>query len=193
MNNPEKITSKNETNEKGQQWEEMQKTIETIKGNLGNPVGKQVEDAVIGLNLLGTRTFMSGEGRMGDFRRPTAPFVDVESPEAPGLNKEYENQNGDVGYNEIEADEIRKIISQKNLETRSKLMSLLDEFYKGRQVSYDTVLTIESSKDNASHITNQGAHLQEINDDDTRKKNLARYQEEMKAFGKFLKEKYLAE
>lgn len=198
MNGPEKINSKTETNEKEQRWEEMQKHVEGIRGREHNPVGEPVKQAVTGLNLFGVRTIFSGEGRMEDFRRATAPFIDIESPESPILSKEYEERNKDNGYSSFpeghsSAEETQKLIAQKNLEERTKLIPLLDEFYKERRSSYDAMLTIESLKDNVNHVTNQGARLQELNDDDTRKKNLERYQDEMRAFGEFLKKKYFEE
>lgn len=174
-------------------WNAYQQTVEAIRGVLGNPVGEPVKDAVIGLNLFGIHTIFSGEGRMEDFKRVTAPFIDVASPKAKHLESMFEEQHKKDGYNDIEAENVRAQVLIENLKERSKLISILDEFYRERDVPYERRLTIESWKDNASHITNEGARLQELFDENVRRQKLLEYQEEMRAFGKFLKNKYLTE
>lgn len=191
----EKIQSKSE---RVRQWEERRAVVEAIRGALGNPVGEPVKESVIGLNLLGVRTIFSGEGRMEDFTRITAPFIDVESPEAKRLEDDFEKnhkedkEGGLNAFNAIEAEDAREQVLLENLKERAKLIVLLDEFYRGREVPYEQRLTIESWKDNISHITNEGARLQGLFDEGVRRQKLLTYQEEVRAFGEFLKQKYLS-
>jgi hypothetical protein len=182
-----------DTSEKQRIWENYQQTVERIRGVLGNPVGEAVKESVIGLNLLGVRTILSGEGRMEDFRRATAPFIDIEASDAESLRKTYIEEHADIGYNHIAAESLREIIARKNLEERAKLVPILDKFYQERRTPYDTRLIIESWKDNMSHLTNQGASLQILANDADRSSALHRYQEEMRTFGEFLKHTFLAE
>ncbi len=173
-------------------WSEQRAAVERIRGALGNPVGEAVKDLVIGLNLFDIHTVYSGEGRMEDRRRATAPFIEIESKEAKELGDDYVRRNKDVGFNEPYAEDTRQKISEKNLKERAKLIPLLDEFYKERNTPYDARLIIESLKDNASRITNQGAQLQELASSHMRKQKLGEYQHEMQAFGVFLKQKFLS-
>ncbi|MEK7636376.1 MAG: hypothetical protein AAB362_01710 [Patescibacteria group bacterium] len=181
--------------ERQQQWEERRIAVEAIKGLKGNPVGEPVKESVIGLNLFNVHTVFSGEGRMEDFARVTAPFIDVESLEAKQLRDGFEKNHKDIEEDDsaIRRESAHKQVLLENLKERAKLIVLLDEFYRGREVPYEQRLTIESWKDNTSHITNEGARLQELFDETVRRQKLLEYQKEMRAFGAFLKQKYLSQ
>lgn len=69
-------------------------------------------------------------------------------------------------------------------------MTLLDEFYKERKVSYDRHLIIRPMARNWSRIESQGVDLQEIRSEDIRREKLSEYQKEMSDFTKFLSDKY---
>ena len=98
---------------------------------------------------------------------------------------------------EEELDNLYKTVHSLRLETRKPVLeeakeitAYLVEFYQDRKVSYDTRLTIEPLA-SFCRIESTGAYLQDIADQETKRKNLKQYQSEMRAFTDFLKNIYI--
>ncbi len=141
------------------------------------------------LNALGINVLSSWEGCVDDRPHVAAPYIDIESTGIKEIESRFEALHGQSGENEAAAGALRPEIVAKNLEERAKLISLLDAFYNDHQASFDARLIIESSGLEKSRITNQGASLQLIAGLEKRAENLKRFQNEMRAFGEFLKQK----
>ena len=74
-----------------------------------------------------------------------------------------------------------------------KTANLLSSFYQDRQVPYDVQLAFYIIGDGRGRLQPHGTELQEIRDDETKKRNLALYQAEFEDFTSFLKQEYFAE
>ena len=92
----------------------------------------------------------------------------------------------------IKAHELRSEIKRINLEESAKAMTHLEMFYRGRQVPYNRRLTLSFLSDGQGRIESQGAEFQETAPPEIKQQKLAEYQEEMRAFTSFLKEKYFS-
>lgn len=91
-------------------------------------------------------------------------------------------------YNE--AHQLRREVARKNLIPARKVMQHLSEFYQTRaDVPFDRRLTLQSVG-TRSRLESQGAMFQETATPEERQQKLGEYQEEMKAFTGFLKNKH---
>lgn len=81
-------------------------------------------------------------------------------------------------------DQMRK----PRLKEQLRLIVLLQEFYKNRQVDFDVHLHIEDHGASC-RLENQGANVQDARSKEEKKKKLVIYQQEMTEFTKFLEKK----
>lgn len=166
----------------------MSNRAEKTKDKLDLTIDEGIKVATTALNVLGVNTTASCEGHLD--HGTNAPYVDVEASEARGLAKRLDDAEGQK--KDAEAENIFSEIERKNLEERKKLIPYLDEFYDGRNVSYDTRLIIRPLARHWSRIESQGVDLQEIADEKEKAQKLESYQKEMKDFAEFLKRKYFS-
>lgn len=180
----EKLETKSELSLKEKRLKEIEKEVENIADAEGRPIDPGIKETVIALKALEFPTCQSCEGHPAE--RPEeievkghqsrAPWVWIESPGPKNLK---------------ESESTQKEWKRENLKHQSKMIELLDEFYKDREVAFDVRLHIESRGIyGAFAITNQGADAVEGLPQVEQKEKRLVYQKEMQKFSDFLKEKY---
>lgn len=175
-----------EKSEKAKEWDEKMKEIEMTVDALEKRVDKGIKECVVALQLFDINTSASCEGHLD--HGIAGPWIDVEDKEAFKLRAQLKRLT-----TQEESNILRKAITHKNLKERQKLLILLDEFYKGREVPFDQRLIISSRALGWGRLENQGADIQEVESKEKRESNLKEYQEEMGAFTEFLKKIFFAD
>ena len=84
-----------------------------------------------------------------------------------------------------EMKQMQQEVKRLQLEERYTLFKILSEFYQGRAVSYDRIITIEHGR-----IRSQGGDYLLLLSEDERAKKMNEYSEEMRNFTAFLKSIY---
>lgn len=169
--------------EKDKKWDDLKEIIDALADKLGKGVDESIKETIVALKLLGIHTTASCEGHLdhGTF----APYIDIEATDALEKEKLLDSMS-----NAAEIEAAKKEIRHANLKERWKLIQLLDEFYTDRQSPFDKRLTINKGPFGRSRLESLGAALQIITDLPLKSQRLLQYQQEMKAFSEFLKEKY---
>lgn len=174
--------------EKQRIWQEKLNRVELLTDKLGLRVDEGIKETVAAFHLFGINTIASHEGKIN---RYPIPYVDVESPDVQEFERKLDNIEGGAKESEQAEDSLRKEIIHRNLKERKKIIPLLEEFYAERKVPYVVRLGIDSQARGWSRIQSQGADFQEIETDEkVRAKRLHQFQQEMKSFTNFLKDKY---
>lgn len=182
--NPEKPYS---DNPREQKWQDALKGVDQLADKLGLGVDEGIKETVAAFHVFDINTTASHEGKIDLY---PIPYIDVQSPDIGDLAKKLARLE-DNEESELEAVLIHKEILTSNLNERKKIIHLLEEFYAERKVPYEVRLGIDSMARGWSRIQSQGAEFQEIeNDENVRKQRLEQFQEEMRAFTDFLKNKY---
>lgn len=199
---PDSIKSP-EAVKKQEAWNAVAERIEQTTDGLGKKIEDGIKETVIAFNILGLPTTGSCEGHLQ--RAIGSPWIDIE-PMATSEMETLQKEMGDVydqieilekeNLDAVELDEmyekfhaLRKQRERFYLEEMKKAVTLLGEFYKGREVEYDRIL-IAITWGYRARIQAQGTDLQAIASPEDKERNLVRYQEEMRAFTEFLKNKY---
>lgn len=92
----------------------------------------------------------------------------------------------------IKYHKLRRKLFKENASQGKKVIALLEEFYKDWNVPYNRHIIIWTFPDGSFRIESQGACFQEVEEPEIKKRKLAEYQQEMKEFTKFLKNKYFS-
>lgn len=196
---PERSRENLEINPKQARWQELAQQVDRIIDKLGLPIDNGIKESIIALHALGFHTTGSCEGH--EDHVIGAPYIDIESKEQElidkrlaELKKKAEGQPKEIMEQlKQESRTLTQELERGNLEERMKLIPYLDEFYRGRNTPYDVRITIESLARGWSRLQNQGTALQKIRSGEEKKAKLREYQEEMRAFTDFLKNKYFTE
>ncbi len=192
---------------KQQRWDRSTEEFTHMADKLGKPIDQGILETVIVLNLLEVKTVQSCEGHME--WGVAAPWIDIE-PSVPKQVSDTQFKNADEMFKkaiEIEKiphngkkaadmfalsrtmfDEARKPLR----ELYAKCCILFNQFYSGRAVSYDRILTCTHYA-RRLRLESIGAFLQPINEPSIKKPKLVEYQDEMKEFTAFLKKIYFSE
>lgn len=187
-------------------WEQKSKEIDGIKDRLGKGLDEGIKEAVTGLQVLGINTTQSCEGHLE--WGIGAPWVEVAAPQSKQLiqleeqahktfqeaEAVFENEGhftDEITAKFDEAHALRQEVKRLNLVEAAKVMPLLGAFYKNRQdTSFDKRLILSFLSNGRARIESQGAAFQETAPSEIKQQKLAEYQEEMRAFTKFLRVKY---
>lgn len=172
--------------EKARHWQEAKTEVEKIADKLGKPIDEGIKEAIIAFKSLGINTIRSCEGHMD--HGAGGPYIDIEAKEVEDLEKHLD----EVKDNEEKFEKIIEEITRNNLKERKKIMTHLSNFYKERNVPYDKRLIINPMGRGWSRIESQGAGLQKIEPEGIKKEKLSEYQQEMRDFSQFLKEKFFS-
>ena len=190
--------------EKMQQWEQMKERVSRMVDRLGKPVDKGIAETIIVLNLLGipTRQSCAGHLKWG----VGAPWVDIESKDKKiqelmekersfikMANKRREEQGGKI-TNEVaklytRAHRYSLQAKKRHAVIHQRLLDFLATFYQDRIVPYDVQL-IAYLRGNSTMLESHGAGLQDVTPLPLRKERLAAYQQEMRDFTAFLKQRF---
>ena len=192
---PERITS---SADKHTVWEHKLNEMEQLRDGMGKGLDQHIKETVAVLQLFGVHTQHSCEGHLD--HGVAAPWIDIQSPDLR-LEEFFRHYGAlcekadvleavgevaDAVYDEIYA--IRKEIDRIEAREYRKLIPYLEEFYRGRNVSYERRLII----DPRGRLTCQGGILQPAEEKETQALRLKKYQDEMRAFTEFLKNKFFA-
>lgn len=208
---PPEIKSASNAEERERNWQIMADYFDNIKDRLGQPLDINIRETVTAFNLLGIKTQSSCGGHIRSYgeQQYTSPYVAFTDPalqsmkiELAGIqeqkevkiylleSKEEEDLQLEAEFYELDTKEGE--LQQKIQEVKSsemlKVMRLLEEFYSQRQeqIPLQKMLILADKR-----IQNQGAPFINLLAPTEREKCLTEYQEEMKLFSNFLKNKYL--
>lgn len=181
-------------------WQRMSEYFDEVSAGQKIPIEDGVRDAVIGLNIHGVITNASDEGHAE--RLHAAPWIQFTMSDDEDLHKLAIELDIEADMlhahdpNDPKLARIAEEASRRNREYEAgkakvfqQVGALLSEFYQGRTINnWNSVLKINGFE---RTITPNGALIQPSLDEEQRRRNLEEYQEEMQAFGAFLKLRYL--
>jgi hypothetical protein len=172
--------------EKKKRWEQAESKINRITDRLGLGIDIGIKESIIALQVLGFTTTASCQGHLDHGN--AAPWVNIGEKVPRELLIKKRELKGLLEEND--AAKIR-FITKKNLKNQIRLMKLLDEFYRKREVSYDVRLVLNRSGIyGETSLESTGERFQVIRSKAEQKEKLRQYRNEMKAFTDFLKKKY---
>jgi len=204
---------------KQEMWETMSVEVDYWVDGLGYHIDKEIKDTVIALNLIGIETEASCGGHFE--RDLTYPWVDIRIfssvlheivEESSDIQEQLNKESASLklkfpylSYNDLygisDGENLKNLnkkyflIGDSGTQIRIKclepLNQLLNQFYENRTTSYDKTLIIP--KDFFARLRSIGADRQQVRSPEQRLRSLNEYQEEMKAFTIFLKQKFLNE
>lgn len=191
-------------------WREIEGFVDNITDRLGLPVDQKIKPVVVGLLANEFLTVSSCEGhvpgRVGDSRGPS---VEIESQLVAKLARKLRRfidvHGSTLGYETYVAtnarDENRILSEKKQLERevnkalnrfKLKLVNLLDEFYSTHpNNSSITRIVLERAAERRFTLCPQASSLIESMEPEKQMAVLTQMQDEMAAFGEFLKMRYL--
>ena len=179
-------------------WEQKLIELDQVQDGIGEGIDLHIKETVAVLQLLGLHTRASCEGHLD--HGVAAPWIDIQSPDLR-LEEFFRNYGAlcekadtleavgevaDAVYDEIYA--IRQAIDRIEALEYRKLIPYLEEFYQGRNVSYERRLII----DPRGRLTCQGGILQPAEEIETQALRLKEYQDGVVAFTQFLKNKFFS-
>jgi hypothetical protein len=179
-------------------WAQKLIDMDHLQDGLGKGLDTKIRETVAVLQLLGLHTRASCEGHID--HGIAAPWIVVESPN-PVLQEfrrfrvklsetadalEADGEVADAVYEQLH--DLRKRIARIEALEYKKLIPYLDEFYLDQDVYYEERLIIDSG----GRLICQGALLQPAEEKETQAIRLQAYQEEMRDFTEFLKEKFFS-
>ncbi len=186
---------------KEQEWTTAVERFSNVKDALGKPIDAGILETVVALNLLGVHTIASCEGHVDWGTR--SPWVDIAArgdefrkwnQEATKASQEAMRQRDlrqlpqeEIAHLFEEARQLQRRVKRLHLAVERPALELLALFYEHRQVPYDQRLTIQTRVDRG-RIESQGAHFQDTAPLGNLEEKLQEYQQEMSAFGNFLKD-----
>ncbi len=167
-----------------QKWNDIVASVDKITDRLEMPVDEKIKPVVVGLMALGFKTVNSCEGHL-DYGR-AHPAVDIETdylarPWGDGPPPK-DPPSAWVDY----CRDARAFIRP----TVKRAFDLLEEFYKDRDVHHDARIVVFSGGISGMTIENGYGQITQWLSDSGQAERLKEYQEEMLAFGEFLKNKF---
>jgi hypothetical protein len=180
------------------EWRCKLREMEHLQDGMGKGLDPFITETVAVLQLLGVHTRASCEGHLD--HGVAAPWIDIQSPD-PRLEELQEHYcelgakldelRDDAEAAEALYDSLHAISSEGDrIEAveYQKLIPYLDEFYRDRCVYYEDRLIIDSR----GRLISQGALLQPAEEMKTQALRLQAYQEQMRDFTEFLKQKFFS-
>lgn len=204
--------------EKEKHWTQIESKIDRIGDRLGlgiDPgIDPGIKETIVVLLALGFETSASCQGHLGHGR--LAPWVDIGEriPTRPSenvsikekillrmkkflrivsillLDKFYKGLAIDLLFVPRETKKKTRGLRKRNLKEQMRLMELLDEFNKDKEISSDVRLILAPMGRGGACLISRGARFQPIRSRKEQKEKLEQYQQEMTAFTDFLKKKY---
>ncbi len=166
-----------ELSEKELKWQKTELEVEKIVDSLGHKIDKNIKETVVALKVYGFPTRASCEGHL-DWGEPF-PWVGIRTPEPEGWK---------------ESEEKKEKWRKENLKQQKRMMELLDEFYKNKEVPFDARLTLRNIGGFGGFcIQSLGAEVIAILPPEEQKDKLELYHKQMNEFTSFLRNKYFSE
>ena len=176
-----------EKSEKQKRWEEIEAEVERIVDGAGRHIDQNIKETVVAFKACDINTGGSCEGHL-DHGSTTAPWIDLADKEAMKMVGQIDWAKKPTTEQAIEERKmLGEVLEKKNLELCKRVMGYLEAFYRDRKISLDRQLVLQWAGQAGIRMESQGAELQKIADEETKKQKLLEYQEEMRAFTEFLK------
>lgn len=163
--------------EKERIWQQKRAEIDQIVDKLGHGVDEGIKEAVTALRMYDFPTNQSCEGHLE--KHQPYPWIEVCAPE-PGELPKGKSQEKEAWRKE-------------NLRHRQRIMSLMEEFYTGRQTSFDARLALSGRGVSGFRLQSMGAEIMAILSEAERQEKFTLYRREMDDFTAFLRQKYLSQ
>lgn len=182
-------------------FEEITRSMGQITDQLGMGIDPGIFASVVVFNALGFHTQQSCEGHL-DHGKP-APWITFVTPEADipkrqaarlfaqGEQAEHAQgtNNSDTLY--AEANRLRRQAEMLHAEAKHRLLEYLAVFYTAYRPPYDRLLVVYERTPACSILESQGASILIGESSEARASKLQEYQEEMRTFTTFLKQRFL--
>ncbi|GCE50542.1 hypothetical protein EI42_04362 [Thermosporothrix hazakensis] len=169
---------------KWNRWNSIKERLTKAVDGRGRGIDAGILETVVALNALSLHTVASCEGHLGpngEDEGTPYPWFEIEADPA--------SLEGLPSGTEIEI--------RQHLLARAKLQLLLDDFYRSRFVPLDQHLVIQGlvlpGSVPMTRVEPQGAGLQDIRSPEEKRHALVTYQQEMRDFTNFLKERFWKE
>lgn len=184
-------------------WQEMAERCKKITDGLGMPLDEGISETVVALNVLGIHTTGSCEGHLD--HGVAAPWIDIAAPDTKEAERSWHHLYQEIdeqrkagtlppeqlGELFARARALREQIAIKHQAEVQKLLPFLTAFYESRRVPYEHTLAFCFRPD-AARFESIGAELQENQIEEQRAQRLQLFQEEMRSFTAFLKDRFFA-
>ncbi len=192
---------------KQQNWHKLTKYFSSVTDGVGMRIDKGILETVVVLNVLGFNTRMSCQGHSLKRAYYIGPWVDIEIKMTNSIKKLEEKSSQFLKQaKQLETSDPKNrkkidalytkshhysiLVRKRHLKVIRKLATFLSEFYQNRVVGFETRLILDVSLPGWTRLLSQGTVLQDGLKMDEKKKNLQKYQQEMRGFTEFLKKKY---
>jgi hypothetical protein len=179
--------------QKTETWNKIASEVDLIVDRLGKKVDEGIKETVIAFRASGLSTDGSCEGHLSSQKRSKGPWVDIGQAAMEIVQRARQKAGGKpVHMNNPEISQLRQELSDVMLRERTRLLTLLDEFYSDRTVPFEQRLIVIFHSISA-RVMSQGVELQDLYPQDVQKKRLESFRREMDAFAAFLKNRYLSD
>lgn len=175
--------------EKERAWKQQEQEVNQLVDGLGKRIDAGIKEGVIALRVLGFHTAASCEGHIG--RGLPGPWIDVGDIPDDIRRLFLKTRREPTKSNEREKALIQEAI-QEAIREKARLVELLTEFYDDRKVPYDQQLILLHPIGDTSRVISQGTEVYRAYDLTVQAERMKRYQEEMKAFTEFAKNKFFS-
>jgi hypothetical protein len=177
-------------NIKQERWNQLSADIEKIRDGLGKEIDPGIKSTVVALNAMGFETTGSCEGHIGWGK---GPYVDVgKYPDelSAKLRAFWEERKEPDEETEAKVTEVNLVLLREQI----RLMGLLSQFYRGRDVPFERRLILTPFGDTyTSRLINQATEFQEGFVPEQKIENLRLFKKEMEDFSDFLRERFSSE
>jgi hypothetical protein len=168
--------------QKSKKWQETLALVDRITDKLGMPVDRKIKSVVAGLMALGFKTTSSCQGHLDHGKKYPSVTIELDAlPQTWGKGPPPD----DITWREY----CQKALSHTR-PTVKRLFDLIAEFYGDRAVHHDVRIGLRGGLASLS-MENSNAEMTQWLCDGGQEERLMEYQEEMLAFGEFLRKKFL--
>jgi hypothetical protein len=172
-----------------ERWGRIREEVDYIVDGIGKHIDPGIKDAVTAFRYLEFPTNGSCEGRMhGKSNAPWIHFDFIPEPLKGRLEQAKKAAGGK--WNDPTVEGLIQEAQGRIISGGERLMALLDEFYKDRNVPSGQRLSLDFYPGSV-RLQSQGAATQKYYRSELKERHLKEFQEEMIAFTKFIKEKIL--
>lgn len=181
--------------EKMKVWQETREEVARMVDKLDEPVDEGIKEGVVALRVNGFETNASCEGHVdrGDHGKPY-PWVDIGEYPPKEFSEKAENVSGHEFSRLLEENQEVLELIDRNYDARERLQWIVDEFYgRGTEQTEGrlTVITGVGRYGEARIVPQEALVLEAKVSREVLGKRLGAYQEAMRQFTVFLRERYL--
>jgi excisionase family DNA binding protein len=176
---------------KNQALQDLKKCYSRVTDRLEMPIDLGILDVVVAMNAMNLYTTASCEGHLD--HGAAYPWVDVSRKEAEVLAQKIAEAMYEGKREEPETQQMMKQHRHFLLQAECDLVEQLNAFYQHYPFVYDRHLSISRFSNGMPRLESYGGEMQEFRPENERATKLKEYQQEMHAFGDFLKRRFFGE